>query len=140
MKNAVFTLAGLLLVGSANAAAPADPLSTLSGRWTWIGNEEKYGHDLACKSHWEKYQVSSDARDVSANSAKGTVAKYRVIYTEGAGSVMFRETEEQRVPSGDRTIWVMIAESPDRFRWRVYGQQSNPSEEAKFGRVRCPSS
>jgi hypothetical protein len=32
----------------------------------------------------------------------------------------------------------MIAESADRFRWRIYSQPSNPTEEGKFARVRCP--
>ena len=124
---------------AASAQTPLDPLKVLDGRWTFFGYRDEMGLEKACIEHFEDYKVSADRRDIATNSVKGPGKGYRVLYTEGDSAVMYLNDEGRKLKaSGDRLIWVMIAESADRFRWRIYSQPSNPTEEGKFARVRCP--
>jgi hypothetical protein len=139
MRSIVLAL--LLAVSPAATAlaqATPDPLATLNGRWVYSGHRDKQGLDQACKDHFEQYEVSADRRDIKTAGVKGAGKGYRVLYTEGNTAVMYLNDEERKLSTGDRIIWVLIVESQDRFRWRIYAQASNPGEEAKFARVRCP--
>jgi hypothetical protein len=155
MKSAAVFLYGVLLVfvsvafeGAAVAQTQPDPLATLQGRWTWFGHVDKLGQAKACAEHWEEYRISADRRDIINRYMSDKTGKlepqaghgYRVLYLEGNTAVAYMNDEDRRIkPSNDRVIWVAIIENHDRFRWRIYSLASNPQEEDRFARVRCPS-
>ena len=139
--------ASILFSGAALAQADGDPLATLQGRWTWFGHVDKLGQAKACAEHWEEYRISTDGREVKNRYMTSEAGKlepkeghgYVILYREGNSAVLSMNDEDRRLkPSNDRVIWVLIMESHDRFRWRIYSQASNPADEGRFARVRCP--
>jgi hypothetical protein len=155
MKAAIVLLNRALLFfslvsfgGVAVAQTQPDPLTTLQGRWTWFGHVDKLGQAKACAEHWEEYRISADRRDIINRYMSDKTGKlepqaghgYRILYLEGNSAVAYMNDEDRRInPSNDRVIWVAIIENHDRFRWRIYSRASNPEEEGRFARVRCPS-
>jgi hypothetical protein len=140
MRSLLVALLAALAPTAALAQASPDPLATLNGRWVYVGYRDQQGLEQACKEHFEHYEVSADRRDIkTASAAKGPGKGYRVLYAEDNTAVMYLNDETRKLKaSGDRLIWVLIIESADRFRWRIYSNPSDPEQEGKYARVRCP--
>lgn len=128
---------GLFLFAMPSFAAtePFEALAALDGRWTTVGDQKKFGAD-ACKSHWTDYKVDADKRGVVLKTFDGKVLNYLVLYTEGDNAAMYIEGEDRRLSTGDRVVWVLMRESPDKFSWRAHGRPSTPAF-ADHASVRC---
>lgn len=147
-KVVLLTLFLVLTVSQAFAQGAPDALETLNGRWTWVGNIEKYGKAKACAEHWEEYKVSADRREI-ANSymsdKSGTLMPqpgrgYVVVYRNGNTAALYLNNEDRKYKNGDRLIWVLQVENPNLFYWRILTLTLEQSEGPKFARARCPIS
>ena len=145
---ALALVASILSSQDTFAQAGGDPLTALQGRWTWFGHVDKLGQAKACAEHWEEYRISADGREVKNRYMTSEAGKlepkeghgYVVLYKEGDSAALSMNDEDRRLkPSNDRVIWILIMENHDRFRWRIHSVASNPAEEGRFARVRCPA-
>lgn len=135
----------LLLTACANTPdtppLTGDVFSLAQGKWDMIGNPDfcKGGTDIEIISFSSDNRTAHFKRPIPPLGEDGkpvTNYSYQVLYNSENSITMIVNGEKRLTPDGDRIVWVLIMESPDRFTWRATHWEKDARTKLAMGRCK----
>lgn len=145
MKKKIALLALLCLCSSANAEETI--FKDITGRWSWVGNEQ------ACTVQYTDVSFYNDNTRALFDYSEGTLndegepaknSHYSVVSYQGNSITLTLDGEQRTTESGDLIQWTLILMDQNTWVWRMAHWPPEVSNDVNgiwsYRRLRCTTS